>query len=172
MSAIRVWLPRLAGTFHKALEDVVQDLRYGMRTLRRAPVFSVLTIATLTLAIGAHTAIFSLVDPLLFRDLPVRDPGSLVQFTWQYPGDPSLNMFTAEDSERYRVGNTVFSDIIGLVPLRTAPVAGGEAIGADVVTGNFFSVLGVQPTGPRVGCLRRYSGWPSGRGCELARGGA
>jgi hypothetical protein len=93
------------------LEDVIQDVRYGVRTLRRAPVFTVLTIATLTLAIGANTAIFSLVDPLLFRDLPVRDPGSLVQFTWQYPGDPPLNLFTLEDCERYRAGNTVFSDM-------------------------------------------------------------
>jgi hypothetical protein len=132
------------------LEDVIQDVRYGVRTLRRSPVFTVLTIATLTLAIGANTAIFSLADPLLFRDLPVRDPGSLVQFTWRYPGDPPLNMFTLQDYERYRAGNTVFSDMVGLVPLRTESVAGGEPIGAAVVTGNFFQVLGVRPTLGRV----------------------
>ena len=49
------------------LEDLIQDLRYGVRTLRRAPVFTAVTIATLTLAIGANTAAFSLVDPLVFR---------------------------------------------------------------------------------------------------------
>src|SRR5689334_5734940 len=75
------------------LEDLIQDLRYGVRTLRRAPVFTAVAIGTLTVAIGANTAAFSLVDPLLFRDLPVRDPGSLVQFTFRYPGDPPLNQF-------------------------------------------------------------------------------
>ena len=72
-------------------EDVIQDVRCGLRTLRRTPVLTALAIATLTLAIGANTAIFSLVHPLLFRDLPVPDPGNLVQFTWQYPGDPPLS---------------------------------------------------------------------------------
>ena len=67
------------------LEDLIQDLRYGVRTLRRTPVFTAVTIATLTLAIGANTAAFSLVDPLVFRALPVRDPGRLVQFTLRYP---------------------------------------------------------------------------------------
>ena len=132
------------------LEDIIQDIRYGMRTLHRAPTFTVLTIATLTLAIGANTAIFSLVDPLLFRALPVRDPGSLVQFTWQYPGDPPLNLFTLEDYERYRVGNTVFSDMVGLAPLATESAAGAESIGAEVVTGNFFNMLGVRPALGRV----------------------
>ena len=132
------------------LEDIIQDIRYGTRTLRRTPIFTVLTIVTLTLAIGANTAIFSLVDPLLFRDLPVRDPDRLVQFTWEYPGDPPLNLFSLEDYERYRAANTVFSDMVGLVPLRTESVAGGEPIGADVATGNFFHALGVRPALGRV----------------------
>jgi hypothetical protein len=51
------------------LEDLVQDVRYGVRTLRRAPIVAVLAIATLTLAIGANTAIFSVVDPL---PMPIR----------------------------------------------------------------------------------------------------
>jgi predicted permease len=132
------------------LEDLIQDLRYGVRTLRRAPVFTAVTIATLTLAIGANTAAFSLVDPLLFRDLPVRDPGSLVQFTWRYPGDPPLNMFSLENYAQYRDRNTVFSDMVGLAPLRTESSAGSEPIGAWVVTGNFFHALGVRPALGRV----------------------
>src|SRR5262245_29661791 len=95
----------------RLLEDFIQDVRYGVRALRRAPVFTVFAIATLTLAVGANTAIFSVVDPLLFRDLPVRDPGSLVQFTWRYPGDPPLNQFSLENYERYRERNTAFSDM-------------------------------------------------------------
>jgi putative ABC transport system permease protein len=132
------------------LEDLIQDVRYGVRTLRRTPIFTVLMIATLTLAIGANTATFSLVDPLLFRDLPVRDPGSLAQFTWRYPGDPPLNLFTLENYQQYRDGNTVFSDIVGLVPLLTKSPTGSEPIGAEVVTGNFFHALGVRPALGRV----------------------
>ena len=91
------------------LEDLLQDARFGARMLRRAPLVTAVALVTLTLAIGANTAIFSLVDPLLFRDLPVRDPASLVQFSFQYPRDPPLNMFGLANYERYRDGNHVFS---------------------------------------------------------------
>ncbi len=133
------------------LEDFLQDVRYGVRTLRHAPVFTALAIATLTLSIGANTAIFSLVDPLLFRSLPVRDAGSLVQFSWQYPGDPPLNLFGLEGYEQFRDRNTVFSDIAGVAPLATESRPGGsQPITADVVTGNFFHALGVRPALGRV----------------------
>jgi hypothetical protein len=132
------------------LEDLIQDLRYGVRTLGRAPVFTAVTIATLTLAIGANTAAFSLLDPLVFRALPVRDPGRLVQFTWRYPGDPPLNLFSLENYAQYRDRNTVFSDMVALAPLRTESSAGSEPIGAWVVTGNFFHALGVRPALGRV----------------------
>ena len=55
------------------LEDLLQDARFGARMLRRAPLVTAVALLTLTLAIGANSAIFSLVDPLLFRDVPVRD---------------------------------------------------------------------------------------------------
>jgi predicted permease len=132
------------------LEDFIQDIRCGVRAFRRAPAFAALVIATLALTIGANTAIFSLVDPLLFRDLPVRDPESLLQFTWQYPGDPPLNLFSLEDYEQYRDRNTVFSDIVGLAPLVTESPTGGDPISAEVVTGNFFNALGVRPALGRV----------------------
>jgi predicted permease len=127
------------------IDHIGQDVRYGVRTLRRAPIFVTLAIATLVLALGANTAIFSVVDPLLFRDLPVRDPGSLVQLTWRYPGDPPLNSFDLESYEHFRDRNTVFQDIVGRAPLVTRPTAGAAPIDAEVVTGNFFHVLGVRP---------------------------
>jgi predicted permease len=102
-------------------------------------------LVTLTLAISANSAIFSLVDPLLFRDLPVREPASLVEFTFQFPRDPPLNMFSLASYEHYRDGNHVFSDVFGLAPLTTQSRTGGEPIGAEVVTGNFFQALGVRP---------------------------
>ena len=127
------------------LEDLLQDARFGARMLRRAPLVTAVALVTLTLAIGANSAIFSLVDPLLFRDLPVREPASLVEFTFQFPRDPPLNMFSLASYEYYRDGNHVFSDVFGLAPLTTQSRTGGEPIGAEVVTGNFFQALGVRP---------------------------
>lgn len=127
------------------LADLLQDARFGARMLRRAPLVTAVALVTLTLAISANGAIFSLVDPLLFRDLPVREPASLVEFTFQFPRDPPLNMFSLASYERYRDGNHVFSDVFGLAPLTTQSRTGGEPIGAEVVTGNFFRALGVRP---------------------------
>jgi predicted permease len=132
------------------LEDLLQDARFGARMLRRAPLVTAVALLTLTLAIGANTAIFSLVDPLLFRDLPVRDPASLVQFTFQYPRDPPLNMFGLANYEQYRDRNRVFSDLFGLAALTTESRAGEDSIAAEVVTGNFFQALGVGPALGRV----------------------
>jgi predicted permease len=137
------------------LEDVLRDARFGARILRRAPLATAVALLTLTLAIGANSAVFSLLDPLLFRDLPVRDPARLVQFTFQYPRDPPLNMFGLASYEQYRDRNSVFSDVFGLAPLMTTSTTSASrqdetAISADVVTGNFFQALGVRPTLGRV----------------------
>ena len=132
------------------LQDLLHDARFAARLLRRAPGFTVVTLITLTLAIGANTAIFSLVDPLLFRDLPVRDPGSLVRFAFHFPLDPPLNMFGLADYQRYRDGNHVFSDLFGLAPLSPESPSGDAPIAGEVVTGNFFQALGVRPALGRV----------------------
>ena len=132
------------------LGDVVKDARVGARMLRRAPLVTAVALLTLTIAIGANSAIFSLVDPLLFRDLPVRDPARLVQFTFQYPRDPPLNMFSLANYEWYRDHNHVFSDVFGLAPVTTASRGGDAPLQAEVVTGNFFQALGVRPMLGRV----------------------
>ena len=125
------------------LQDLLQDLRFGARTFRREPLFTGIALVTLTLAIGANTAIFSLIDPLAFRDLPVRDPAGLVQFTWRYPGDPPQNVFSLANYAHYRERNTVFSELIGVAPLFSEPRTSGRPATAAVVTGNFFEALGV-----------------------------
>ncbi len=132
------------------LEDLLNDARFGARILRRAPLVTAVALLTLTLAIGANSAVFSLLDPLLFRDLPVRDPASLVQFTYQYPRDPPLNIFSLADYELYRDHNSVFSEMFGLARLTTTARPGEDPIGAEVVTGNFFQALGVRPALGRV----------------------
>jgi hypothetical protein len=60
-----------------AIESFFADIRYGLRTMRRNPGFTALAILSLALGIGAHTAIFSLINTLMLRTLPVRDPGNL-----------------------------------------------------------------------------------------------
>jgi predicted permease len=132
------------------LEDLLQDARFGARMLRRAPLVTGVALLTLTLVIGASSAIFSLIDPLLFRDVPVHHPASLVQFTSQYPGDPPLNNFGLASYEQYRDGNHVFVDLFGLARLTTVSRTGEEPIAAAVVTGNFFQALGVRPALGRV----------------------
>jgi hypothetical protein len=62
-----------------SLETIGQDVRYGLRILRANPAFTTVAILSLALGIGANTAIFSLIDAILLRDLPVRDPGQLVE---------------------------------------------------------------------------------------------
>ena len=132
------------------LEDLVQDLRYGSRMLRRAPGFSAVAIITLTLAIGANTAIFSIVNVLMLRALPVRDPGSLVQFSWRYPSDPPQNVFSQANYDLYRAHNTVFADIFGVGRFATESHSSGEPVAAEVVSTNFFQALGVHSTLGRV----------------------
>lgn len=129
----------------RVLADALQDARFGARMLRRAPLLTAVALATLTLAISANSAIFSLIDPLLFRDLPVREPARLVEFTYQFPRDPPLNMFSLASYERYRDGNHVFSDVFGFARLTTASRGGDQPVGAEIVTGNFFTALGLRP---------------------------
>jgi predicted permease len=72
-------------------------------------------------------------------------PGSLVQLTWQYPGDPPLHFFGTEQYEQFRDRNDVFSDLIGTAPISLAPTLGEEPLHTEWVTGNYFEALGVRP---------------------------
>jgi putative ABC transport system permease protein len=131
-----------------ALERLWQDVRYALRTLRRTPGFTAVAVLSLALGIGANTAIFSLINTLMLRQLAVREPEQLVELLSRYPGEPRINGFGWKHYEHFRDENHVFSDLIG-VSLSRFQVSGegfdAEAVDGEYVVGNFFTALGVTP---------------------------
>src|SRR5215467_3781315 len=98
------------------LESVVQDFKYAVRGFRRSPGFTVVVLLTLALGIGANTAIFSLINALLLRPLPVRQPASLVQLGTVGPFGTIAN-FSYSDFNRFRDENQVLSGLLASATL-------------------------------------------------------
>jgi hypothetical protein len=73
-----------------SLERLGQDIRYGWRTLCRNPLFAAMAVLSLALGIGANTAIYSVIDAIMVRALPVRSPGELVILNWRAKQDPAV----------------------------------------------------------------------------------
>src|SRR5919112_2060477 len=128
------------------LEDWLQDLRIGVRMLRKNPGFTLVVTATLALGIGANTAIFGLVDALLLRPLPiVKAPGELVLLVRGDGRGPTLSY---PDFKVLRERNEVLSD---LALYTQAPISFGNNVRSEVVLGamvsaNYFDVLGIKPS--------------------------
>jgi putative ABC transport system permease protein len=129
-------------------ESVWQDLRYGARGLRRSPGFALTTIAILALGIGANAAIFTVINAVMLRPLPVRAPEELVEPLSKHPTDPRMNGFSWEFYEQLRDHSHVFTDVIGLSPARFEVVRDGaemETLDGEYVVGSLFPALGLQP---------------------------
>jgi predicted permease len=129
-------------------ETLLKDIRYALRWMRRSPGFSAVAILSLGLGVGVNTAMFSLVDSLLFRPLPVSSPDTLVDvFTTGGDGDDYATSSYADFSD-LKAQNTSFIDMIGYSPMFAPLNLGGDrsriALG-QVVTSNHFDVLGVRP---------------------------
>ncbi len=138
---------------------LLQDFRYALRGLRRSPAFAAAAIATLALGIGANAAIFALVDRVMLRLLPVRAPRELVLLrspgprqghTWS-DGDDAFS-FSYPMYRDLRDRNEVFEGLLGVFPFAASVAAGGttERAAGELVTGNYFGVLGVPPELGRV----------------------
>jgi len=124
----------------RIVEDVLQDLRYGLRVLARSPVFVLVAIASLALGIGANTAIFSLVESLLLRPLPVREPQRLLRLQGDSWTNPVWEQIRARQHE-------LFDGALAWSHARFDLAQGGESqlIDGLWVSGGFFEVLGVEP---------------------------
>lgn len=135
--------------WENVIETTWQDVRYAARTLRRSPGFTAVAVISLALGIGANTAIFSLINTLMLRPLPVRAPEQLVEVLSAYPGEPRHNCcFGWKYYEHFRDQNHVFSDLTGVSPARFQVSREGfepETIDGEYVAGNLFAALGLQP---------------------------
>ena len=133
------------------LESVIQDVRFGLRQIRRNPSFSGIAIATLALGIGVNTAMFSAVDAVLIRPLPYDDADRLVM-VWDALTTDAKFFSTPPEWQEWRRHNTVFTDIAATQPVQAALSSGGdpEDLPARKVTGNFWTVLGARPLLGRV----------------------
>jgi predicted permease len=125
------------------VEQLVQDVRYAVRGLRRAPVFAVTTIATLALGIGANTAMFSVIDALLLRPLPVDRPERLVAV---YRG-PSSAAFSFPDFRALEAQNAALAGVAawGAQSAWLRTDVGFDRIVLDTVSPNYFALLGIVP---------------------------
>ena len=134
------WLSRF-------FEIAAQDVRYGLRSLRRNPVFALVIVLTMALGIGANTAIFSVVNGVLLRPLPYSDPARLVVLH-QGAGDAVANDigFSAKDIADYRQARSL-SDVVEFhqMTFNLLGRAEPERLVTGVVSANYFDVLGVKP---------------------------
>src|SRR5437867_4400327 len=134
------------------VDSFLQDVKYGMRQLRLHPGFALTAILSLALGIGANTAIFTLVDQVLLRLLPVDNPRELVQLRMEggrvgsQSGD-GRHTFSYPLYLAFRDRNTVLTGLTGQIVDGVSLVGEdrSEMIRAGLVAGNFFQVLGVQP---------------------------
>jgi hypothetical protein len=137
------------------LDRLLQDVRHSFRMLRKNPGFTGIAVLTLALGIGANTAIFSVVNSLALRPLPVRDPSRLLVVAQQMPDSSFLGSLSYLDLLDYRANSDAFSEMAGFsidfAGLSTGASARRVAVG--YVTGNYFSMLGVQPAVRLRGCL-------------------
>jgi predicted permease len=156
------------------VETLIQDLRFALRQLRRSPALAVVVVLSLALGIGANTAIFSLMDAVMLKNLPVKNPQQLVFLQWatptpQFPPDPVLSslhgdMFPTQTGgmtstsfsypafQEFGARNHVFSSLFGFQSAgRLNVMIRGHAslASGDMVTGDYFAGLGVSPVAGR-----------------------
>jgi putative ABC transport system permease protein len=145
------------------MENLWNDLCYAWRMLIKSPGFSIVAVLALGLAIGANTSIFSLFNGVMWRPLPVKDPQQLVVVATKQRGLDFPIPLSYPDFQDYRQLKAVFSDMIGYVPDPVNLQAGGRPTRAwaELVTGNYFSMLGLEAARGRT--FATDEGWVPGK---------
>jgi predicted permease len=157
----QVWSSRWEST----LDGVLNDLRFGIRTLSKSPGFTIVALLSLALGIGGNTAIFTLIHQVILRNLPVRDPQQLVSFNKSigagiiggvdlgsaglFPWNFAHRLETAPGPFQGIASYSSFSPTVSVRPPSEAGISGAATqaitVPATMVSGNYFSLLGAQP---------------------------
>ena len=130
-------------------DDLRADIAYGVRWLWRSPGFATAAILSLALGIGANAAIFNLLNAVLLRDLPVRDPGELLVVTTRDAGREADRNFSYRTFQTFQRGTRTLSDLVASAPTRMNVDPGnadGQAMppaAGQMISGNYFAALGV-----------------------------
>lgn len=154
------------------LDTLIRDVRYAFRSFRRHKTFTAVILLCVALGVGANTTVFSFLDSILLRALPVRDPDSIVQLWWSVEAPrpdvpwPGLRTNFIEDRDgrvastrwsypalqRFAEQQDVVSAVIGRLPANQLTVDDGDGplASGTFVTGNYFSGLGVRPLAGRL----------------------
>jgi len=138
------------------MQTIIQDIRYALRQLRKSPGFTLTVIVTLALGLGANAAVFTLFDQVLLRMLPVERPRELVRFVWtggfsgsgsSFGGDIN-NYFSYPMYKDLRDQNQVFAGMLAAEKTSVGLSWHNQAENkdAEIVTGNYFQLLGLKPT--------------------------
>jgi predicted permease len=151
----------------RLLESFLQDARYGWRMLRKSPAFTIIAVLTLALGIGANTAIFSLIDAVIFRSMPIADPQSLVVFQWQAKYRPETHRYSTFDDcddnsdpahpngcslplpffKEVQTQSSVFSHLAAFTGGQQLDLAGNgpaRMVSGQFISGDYFETLGIQ----------------------------
>jgi predicted permease len=145
------------------MDTLIQDVRFGLRMLFKNPGFTIVAVLTLALAIGANTAIFSVLNALILKTLPVKQSGELVtlgnpaRVHSRSGGTPNVDIFSYPLFKELRDGNQVFTGMYATGDARRLRIktdnssnAGDEPVRGRLITGDYFSVLGIQAAQGRV----------------------
>lgn len=145
------------------MENALKDIRYAFRMLFKSRGFTAIAVLALGLGIGANTAIFSVFNGMLWRPLPAKDPQQLVSVTQKSREAAFPSGLSYPDIQDYGQLKTVFQDVAGFAP---SPVNFGaqgrpERAWAEIVTGNYFSMLGLEAVRGRL--FAPDEGWVAGK---------
>ena len=129
------------------MDQLLQDLRYTGRVLRKSPAFSLVAILTIALGIGVNSAIFSIVNAVLLRSLPVSEPGRLVNVYGGTTNSTEHSTMSFPDFEDYRAQSTTLTGAVAHTNFfaNLSVEGSSELVIGEIVSDQFFQLLGVQP---------------------------